>query len=310
LKVGIKTSQGGYSYKELSDVWNNAERLGFDSAFLYDHLTGVGNPNDLCLEAFSTLSALARDTTRLRIGVMAACVNYRNPALLAKIASTIDHISNGRLVLGLGAGWNETEMRSYGYHFPSVSERIDQLFETIQVIRSMWREDKASFKGNNYFIDSAVNIPKPVQKFPPIWVGIMKGTRKLPCMAVRDADGFNTIAPLDICEKIINAAEEERLRIGRERSAFTYSIQVSILAGSERELQMIADVEASKRRMTAASYFESLKLQGWLVGSPEHCADTLAKYRSQGIDYMLLAVGSDKLGWTLEVVKDKLLPLL
>ncbi|MCL4519656.1 MAG: LLM class flavin-dependent oxidoreductase, partial [Thaumarchaeota archaeon] len=87
LKFGIKTSQGGYSYNELSEVWKKTEELGFDSAFLYDHLSAVGNPKDNCLEAYSTLGALARDTSKLRIGVMATSVNYRNPGLLAKITS-------------------------------------------------------------------------------------------------------------------------------------------------------------------------------------------------------------------------------
>ena len=310
VKVGIKTSQGGYTYTELSDVWQKAEQLGFDSAFLYDHLTAVGNPNDSCLEAYSTLSALARDTSRLRIGVMATCVNYRNPALLAKISSTVDHISEGRLILGLGAGWNEVEIRSYGYQFPPDSERIARLIEAIRIIRSMWRDDKANFAGNSYTIDSAINFPKPVQKFPPIWLGIMKGTKRMPRVAVNEADGFNTIASLDLCKKMIDSAEDERKKVGRERGAFTYSLQVSIITGSERDLQKIAEIEAPKRGMTTASYFETLKQRGWLVGSPEYCSDVLRKYLNAGIDYLLLAVGSDRLGWPLDNVKDKLLSLL
>ena len=310
VRAGIKTSQGGYTYAELSDVWRKAEQLEFDSAFLYDHLTAVGNLNDYCLEAYSTLSALARDTSHLRIGVMVTSVNYRNPSLLAKITSTVDHISQGRLILGLGAGWNEVEARSFGYQFPSDNERISQLLEATQIIRSMWQEDKASFKGKHYTIDSAINIPKPVQKFPPIWIGIMKGTRRLPRIAVHDADGFNTHASLDLCEKMIDSAENERHEIGRERGSVTYSLQVSVLTGSDKDLQKIADLEAPRRGMTRESYFQTLKQRGWLVGSPEFCAGVLSEYVRKGIDYVLLAVGSDRLGWPLETVKDKLLPLI
>ena len=310
MKFGIKTSQGGYSYRELSEVWQKAEELGFDSAFLYDHVAAVGNPNESCLEAYSALAALARDTNRLKIGVMATCVNYRNPALLAKITSTVDHISDGRLILGLGAGWNETEMKSYGYSFPSTNERIDQLLDTISIVKGMWREDRATFKGTVYSIDSAPSFPKPVQKYPPIWIGIMKGTKILPRVAVREANGFNTIAPLNQCEKMIRAAEEERLKIGGERSAYTYSLQVSVLTGSESDLQRIADIEAPRRSLTRSSYFETLVQQGWVIGVPEYVAEVLKEYLDKGIDYLLIAVGSDRLGWPLEVVKDRLVPML
>ena len=310
MKYGIKTSQGGYSYSELSGVWKKAEELGFDSAFLYDHIVAVGNPNESCLEAYSALGALARDTTRLKMGVMATCVSYRNPALLAKITSTVDQISNGRLILGLGAGWNESEMRSYGYPFPPTNERIDQLVDTINIVKTMWREDQASYKGMVYSIDSAISFPKPVQKFPPIWIGIMKGTKVLPRVAVREANGFNTIAPLNVCEKMIQTAENERSRIGGERSAYNYSLQVSVLTGSDSQLQKIADVEAPRRSMSRYSYFETLAQQGWVIGAPEHVAQVLRQYLDKGIDYLIIAVGSDRLGWPLEVVIDKLIPML
>ena len=310
MKIGIKTSQGGYTFSELSKVWKKTEELGFDSAFLYDHLTAVGNPNDSCLEAYSTLGALARDTEKLRIGVMATCVNYRNPALLAKIASTVDHISNGRLILGLGAGWNEAEFSSYGYSFPPIKVRIDQLIETVRIVKEMWREDIATFKGANFSISSALNMPKPVQKFPPIWIGIMKGTKLLPTVAVTEADGFNTIAPLDLCVKMIDRAEQERTKIGRGRDGLTYSLQVSVLTGSDTQLQEIADIEAPRHSMTRSSYFETLEENGWVVGSPEHVSSVLRKYLDKGIDYLLIAVGSDRLEWPLEVVRDQLVPLL
>ena len=310
LKFGIKTSQGGYSYNELSEVWKKTEELGFDSAFLYDHLSAVGNPKDNCLEAYSTLGALARDTSKLRIGVMATSVNYRNPGLLAKITSTVDNISDGRLILGLGAGWNETEMKSFGYPVFSPNERINQLIETIRIVRKMWEEEQATYKGSIYSVDSAMNFPKPVQKSPPIWIGIMKGTRVLPRVAIRDADGFNTIAPPDLCERMIETAEQERTELGGDRKSYTYSLQISVLVGSDAELQRIADAEAPRRSMTRSSYFETLANQGWLVGSPESVAQQLKKYADIGIDYMLIAVGSDRLGWPLEVVRDKLLEML
>jgi alkanesulfonate monooxygenase SsuD/methylene tetrahydromethanopterin reductase-like flavin-dependent oxidoreductase (luciferase family) len=102
MKFGLKTGQGGYSFDELSSIWSKAEELGFDSAWLYDHFMALGKTNSQCLEAYTTLGALSRETKRIRLGVMATCTGYRNPALLAKIASTVDVISDGRLIMGLG----------------------------------------------------------------------------------------------------------------------------------------------------------------------------------------------------------------
>lgn len=310
MRIGIKTSQGGYSYRELSQIWRRAEELGFDSAFLYDHLSGVGNPRDEVLEAYSTLAALSRDTNSLRIGVMATNVTYRNPALLAKISSTVDQISQGRLILGLGLGWNESEIKSYGYSFPATHDRINQLLEAIRIVKMMWREDQSTFAGTDYRIDASFSFPKPVQKYPPIWIGIMKGTNTLPRISVRYADGFNTLSSIDLCKKMIDSAENERITIGARRGAYTYSLQASVLTGSDKELQKIADYEAPKRSMTRASYFQTLMNQGWIVGSPEYVASVIEEYVREGIDYLILAVGSDRLEWPLEVVKDRLVPLL
>ena len=207
-KFGIKTGQGGYSYDDLALVWRKAEELGFDSAWLYDHFMALHDSTLPCLEAYSTLGALAAQTKRLRMGVMATCVPYRNPAYLAKILATIDVISKGRVIAGLGAGWYEDEFKAYGYQYLSNADRVKQLRETIRIVRAMWREEKPTFKGRYFVIDGAINIPKPIQTPPPVVVGISKGTKVLPRMAVRDGDGFNTAAAPAVCREIIAAAEK------------------------------------------------------------------------------------------------------
>src|SRR5436309_2450783 len=118
MRFGVKTGQGlaAYTYEELTSIWRKAEELGFESAWLHDHFfASPGKVSDPCLEGYTTLAALARDTTRLRFGVMVTCAGYRNPAYLAKIAATIDSISGGRLIMGIGTGWDENEFKSYGY---------------------------------------------------------------------------------------------------------------------------------------------------------------------------------------------------
>ncbi len=309
VRVGIKTGQGGYSYEELARVWQKSEELGFDSAWLYDHFIALGDPKADCLEAYSTLAALARDRKRIRMGVMATCAGYRNAAYLAKVASTVDVISKGRLMLGLGAGWFEDEYRSYGYDYPADAERVEQMRETIRVVRAVWSEEEVTFKGKYCRVNEAVNFPKPVQKYPPIVVGITKGTKVLPRVAVGEADGFNTTADLPVCKEIVASAEREREKMGRSRNGLIYSVQKFVLTGTEAQIREIVKGEASKQGISAEAYVDSLRKR-WLVGTPEYCAGRLREYREAGVDYLFLVVGGDKLGWPVELVKDELLSQL
>src|SRR5215210_3136620 len=160
-------------YEAMSRVAMEAERLGFDSIWLYDHLHTVPTQElETTFECWIATAALARDTSTVRIGQMVTCNNYRNPALLAKMASTVDVMSHGRLDFGIGAGWYEHEYRAYGYPYPDGPERLRMLREALQVIRAMWTEDYATFEGQYYQVRGAINEPKGVQQpHPPIWIG-------------------------------------------------------------------------------------------------------------------------------------------
>lgn len=310
MKFGLKTGQGGYTYDELSTIWSKAEGLGFDSAWLYDHFISLGNPNDPCLEAYTTLGALARDTKRIRLGVMATCVGYRNPSLLAKLTTSVDVISKGRLILGLGTGWNESEYKSYGYEYLPDIERVRQLREAIEILHAMWKDPNPTFNGKYFSIRNALSLPKPVQGSPPIWVGISKGTRTLPSVAVKNADGFNTMAELDVCKQIIERAENVRKASGRMRSEVQYSLQKYLLIGNQSQINELSQNAAKKAGLTVEEYVNRIRGRGSIVGSPEECAASLRKYVEAGIDYFLLIVVGDKLTWPLETVVDKLIPSL
>src|SRR5579862_3810856 len=191
MKFGIKTGQGlnGYKYDELSSIWSKSEELGFDSAWLHDHfLSSTDKSSDPCLEAYTTLAALSKETDKLHFGVMVTCVGYRNPAYLAKIGATIDSISKGRFIMGIGTGWFEEEFKSYGYTFPSIPDRLGQLRETLKILRLMWTEEKPSFIGKYYSIQNASCYPKPAKI--PVWIGISSGTKTLPKMSMQLADGL------------------------------------------------------------------------------------------------------------------------
>ncbi|HEV8403854.1 MAG TPA: TIGR03560 family F420-dependent LLM class oxidoreductase, partial [Candidatus Limnocylindrales bacterium] len=152
-----------------------AEAAGFDLVTVMDHLyqiQGIGGPEEPMLEGWSVLAALARETTRVRLGTLVTGVTYRNPALLAKQVTTLDTISGGRAILGLGAAWNDVEHAGYGYEFPPVGERMDRLDEALTIARAMFTEERPSFTGRYHRIDQAYNVPPPVQPGgPKILVG-------------------------------------------------------------------------------------------------------------------------------------------
>src|SRR2546423_4991207 len=175
MKLGVIISpSAGWSYTEICDLAQGAETSGFDSFWVSDHFFGGpgGTPDRNCLEAWTLLAALARDTTKIRLGVLVAAVQFRNPALQAKMAAGVDHMSDGRLEFGVGAGWKEDEYRAYGYDFPAPGDRVEQLRDGLEITRRLWQDDRATYIGKHYRIDDAVCAPKPVQRpRPPIWIG-------------------------------------------------------------------------------------------------------------------------------------------
>ena len=153
------------AYETMTRVALEAEALGFDSIWLYDHFHTVPTPTqEVTFECWTSTAALARDTKRVRIGQMVTCNGYRNPALLAKMASTVDVLSHGRLDFGIGAGWYEQEFKAYGYDFPDGPTRLKQLRDAVQIILKMWLDEQAVFEGQYHSVNGAINQPKGVQK--------------------------------------------------------------------------------------------------------------------------------------------------
>src|SRR5216683_2932853 len=167
------------AYETMTRVAQTADELGFASVWLVDHFHTVPHPSqEPTFECWTTTAALARDTKRVRIGQMVTCNGYRNPALLAKMASTVDVLSHGRLNFGIGAGWHEHEYRAYGYDYPDTSDRLRLLREAVQVILAMWTQEEAAFEGTYYHVRGAINQPKGVQK-PHIPLLIAGGGEKV-----------------------------------------------------------------------------------------------------------------------------------
>jgi F420-dependent oxidoreductase-like protein len=153
------------AYETMTRVAQEAEALGYDSIWLFDHFHTVPLPSqEVTFECWTSTAALARDTKRVRIGQMVTCNGYRHPTLMAKMASTVDVLSHGRLDFGIGAGWYEHEYRAYGYEYPPAPERLRYLREAVQVILAMWTQDEAVFEGKYYHVNGAINQPKGAQK--------------------------------------------------------------------------------------------------------------------------------------------------
>jgi len=160
-------------YEAMTRVAHAADESTYDSIWVFDHFHTVPTPElETTFECWTITAALARDTKRVKIGQMVTCNGYRNPALLAKIASTVDVLSHGRLLCGLGAGWYEHEWRAYGYGFPAVPERMGAFREACEIVTRMWTEEYPVFHGKYYSIDKPINEPKGVQKpHIPLWIG-------------------------------------------------------------------------------------------------------------------------------------------
>src|SRR5690242_3753835 len=161
------------AYETMTRVAQTADELKFDSIWLFDHFHTVPVPTqEPTFECWTSTAALARDTKHVRIGQMVTCNGYRNPALMAKIASTVDVMSHGRLDFGIGAGWYEHEWLAYGYEYPDGPTRLKMLADALPIIKAMWTEDYATYEGKYYQVRGAINEPKGVQKpHPPIWIG-------------------------------------------------------------------------------------------------------------------------------------------
>jgi len=196
LRFGLFLSQANKSWSQVVDDFQMAERLGFDHAWLVDHLVDTdGPPENGCHEAWTLLAALATLTSRIRLGVLVTSNTFRNPALLLKEAVTVDHVSGGRLILGLGTGWHEDEHRRYGFDLPAAGERVARLEEAVQVIRLLMGQERTTFNGRFYRLDDARLVPAPVQR--PIPILIAAHRPRMLRVAARYADQWDTFAAMD-----------------------------------------------------------------------------------------------------------------
>ena len=225
LRFGMFLSQASKTWAQMLDDVREAEELGFDNAWLVDHLVDTdGPPEHGCLEGWTLLSAIAASTSRIRLGILVSSNTFRNPALLLKEAVTVDHISGGRLILGIGTGWHEDEHRRYGIDLPQPPERVDRFEEAVEMITLLMSQERTTFTGNHYRLDDARLRPPPVQR-PRIPILIAAHRPRMLRIAARYADQWDTFAAMpgtatdgveaEIAERIAQL-DAECLAIGRD----------------------------------------------------------------------------------------------
>jgi alkanesulfonate monooxygenase SsuD/methylene tetrahydromethanopterin reductase-like flavin-dependent oxidoreductase (luciferase family) len=213
VRFGLFLSQANKSLARVYDEFQMAEDLGFDHAWLVDHLVDTdGPPDNPCLEAWTLLAAIAARTRRIRLGVLVTSNTFRNPAVLLKEAVTVDHISEGRLILGLGSGWHADEHRRYGIDLPEPAERVDRFAEAVELISLLMSQPRTTFRGRYYRLDDAPLEPPPVQQ-PRIPILIAAHRPRMLRLAARFADQWDTFAEMQgTATDGVTSSVEERIR--------------------------------------------------------------------------------------------------
>ena len=279
--VGIKDPVE--AYETMTQIAQTADETGFASVWLVDHFHTIPQPSqEVTFEAWTTTAALARDTKRVRVGQMVTCNGYRNPALLAKMASTVDVLSHGRLNFGIGAGWYEHEYRAYGYDYPDAPTRLRHLREAVQVILAMWTQEEAVFDGTYYQVHGAINQPKGVQR-PHIPLLIGGGGEKVTLKLVAQyGDACNVSGDLETIRHKFDVIKQHCETVGRDYESIhrTSTTFCSIADTDEQALAQIPDVLKSvfgdRMRGTA------------LIGSPETIRQRLAEIEAAGVQELII----------------------
>lgn len=279
--VGI--SDPAEAYETMTRVAKEADALGYHSIWLYDHFHTVPTPTqEITFECWTSTAALARDTRRVRLGQMVTCNSYRNPALLAKIASTVDALSHGRLDFGIGAGWYEEEYVAYGYPYPGTHERLGRLHEAVEIILSMWTQEEANFEGTYYQVRGAINQPKGVQK-PRIPLLIGGGGEKVTLRLVAQyADACNVGGDIPTIKHKLAVLKQHCEQLGRDYERIKRTALIDFCVIAETEAGVLAKLTPQER-----DNVEELR-QTWLIGTPEQIRERLAEYEEAGIQELIV----------------------
>jgi F420-dependent oxidoreductase-like protein len=273
--------QEGVTWEHWCALADACEKHGVETLFRSDHYISQADESaNVAHDAWTTIAALAARTTRLRFGTLVSPATFRAPALLANAAATADHVSGGRIELGLGAGWMEREHRAFGFAFPETPVRVEMFAEQLEIVHRLWTEGRVDFRGRHYTLENAPGLPKPVQRpRPPIIVG-GSGGRGTVAPALRFADEYNT--PF--------ASPEDAARIRAKVPSLRFSVMTGCIVGDTHDDALEKARELHGRRPRDAGFEEWLADYSGraLVGSVDEVATRLDEYAQAGCDRVML----------------------
>lgn len=283
--------QEGVTWDQWVALARACEQHGLEGLFRSDHYVSVfGDPSRGSLDAWATLAGLAASTERIRLGTLVSPVTFRHPSVLAKQAVTVDHISGGRVELGLGAGWHVSEHRAYGFDYPEDRERMDLLEEQLEMIHRQWHGVPFSFEGRHYSIERSHALPEPVQKpHPPLILGGHAGPRSAG-LAARWADEYNTVsAEPEECARQRAVLAEAWERAGRDTAALRFSLMTGCVVGTDRQ-DVRARTQAVMETARTGGDVEAFlsERQGWVTGTTTEVVAKLHELAAAGVDRVML----------------------
>jgi F420-dependent oxidoreductase-like protein len=297
MRFGLQHPSFSFDYKDndtsqifhsLESLVTSAEEKGFDSFWVMDHfhqLQMMGAPGEPMLEGWTTISALAGVTKKIKLGTLVTGIIYRHPSILAKIGATLDVLSKGRLFMGVGAGWNEEESLAYGIasSFPSIRERLDRLEEAIQIIRKMWTDEPtATFVGRYYQIKNAYCNPKPIQRpSPPILVGGEGEKRTLEIVA-KYADACNLFGSPETVKRKLDVLKEHCKKVGRDYDSILKTKLGGVLIDNDEK-------EAKKRVNLILKGMSEQQIKEYIIyGTADSVLQQIEMLEKVGIQYFIV----------------------
>jgi alkanesulfonate monooxygenase SsuD/methylene tetrahydromethanopterin reductase-like flavin-dependent oxidoreductase (luciferase family) len=300
--------QEGMSYADTLAMAKAGEAAGFDAALLAEHYySSSGHLDFMAADAWVFLGALARDTDRIRLGTLVSPVTFRHPSVLAKMATTLDHLSGGRAELGLGAGWLAAEHSAYGFPFEAGPRRVDLLEEQLRVINGLWSEDPFSHAGEHYQLAECHFTPKPVQQpRVPLLVGGASAATRLPRLAARYADEYVIgMGTPDLCRSVRARLDRDCTAAGRDPSAVSLALFAGVCV-AETE----AEVERTRVRLMEGSRPHMQNLDTWVYGTPEQAAERLNELAAAGVHRLMFSVDNDLHREMVTLLGERVAPLV
>jgi alkanesulfonate monooxygenase SsuD/methylene tetrahydromethanopterin reductase-like flavin-dependent oxidoreductase (luciferase family) len=306
LRFGVHSGQAEATFDELLDLWTRAEALGYDWVSAFDHFRPVGSSVDTtCLEGSTLVAALATSVPRIRFSVLVFGIVYRHPALLANLASTLDHISGGRFECAVGATWHDGAQSQYGINLPPIGQRMDMLSETCHVMRDLWESPQCDFEGEHYQLSGAQLAPKPVQPHLPLVIG-GAGRQRLLRIVAEHADIWNAaVTSASSYGELVDALGVHCRAVGRSVS----DIRQSVLFRAILRATEIA-AEGAFQEMFGPLPADAPERQAFFVGTPQQCVEYLGSLASLGAADFLVNVRGTPDWETLRLLATEVSPAL